>query len=227
MFFCPYYCIVCPLRVQRAQCHTHIHVYDRYTSSGIAHMYTLSYRISNDEQASVRRVSAGKYAVYRDRMQMNHIPVYIYTCKISTMQPIPLSHITHTHGQRLRRYFSTGTTCICTHTHTHTQTHIHTLTHSHTHIHTTDTHTYSQVYHATISPLPMHMYTHTHIHMYHATNLYTQVHTHTLQPIPRSPPHTYFTHNTHHTQTHTPHTHKCYIQCNILCNELIHLSPCT
>ena len=34
-----------------------VHVYDSCTSSGNAHMYTLSYRSSNDEQASICIVS--------------------------------------------------------------------------------------------------------------------------------------------------------------------------
>ena len=99
-----------------------------------------------------------------------------------------------------------------------------------TQIHTT--HTYSQVYHATISPLPMHMYTHTHTythiltytHMYHTTNLYTQAHTHRNQFL--NSPHTHISHTQHtphtHTQTHTRATYSV-----ILCNKIFHLSPCT
>ena len=80
--------------------HAHIHVYDTYTSPGNVHMYTLSYRSSNDEQTSVCIVSAGKHAVYRYRMQMNHIHLYRYTYThvqyLAIATNSPLTHYTYT-----------------------------------------------------------------------------------------------------------------------------------
>ena len=82
--------------------------------SGNAHMYTLSYRSSNDEQASICIVSPGKHAVYRDRMHMNHKLSYQYTYihvqyLACNQFPSPHTHYTYIYGQRLHRYFPTGT----------------------------------------------------------------------------------------------------------------------